>query len=50
MSIIKKMYINCLKIMINKVEHIAFISANSLSLIGMYEPDCPKELLKNQTE
>lgn len=28
------------------IKQIAFFSANSLSMIGMYEPDCPKELIK----
>lgn len=29
---------------IELIKQIAYLSANSLSMIGMYEPECPKEL------
>lgn len=36
------------QILLNKlvdfIKKIAFLSANSLSMIGMFEPDCPDEL------
>lgn len=32
--------------LINFVKNIAFLSAKSLSMIGMYEPKCPEKLKK----
>lgn len=29
---------------INFIKQIAYLSANSLSMIGMYEPECPEKL------
>lgn len=30
--------------LVDLIKCIAFLSANSLSMIGMFEPDCPEEL------
>lgn len=32
------------RLFIKIMNKFAVLSANSLSMIGMYEPDCPKEL------
>lgn len=36
-----------IKYFIEFIKKIAFISANSLSMIGMYEPNCPENLKNN---
>lgn len=41
----KKIIIHFCNFFISFVKKSATYSANSLSMIGMYEPECPEELL-----
>lgn len=45
-NMVKNIIVIFAKKILNLIECIASISANSLSMIGMYEPKCPNELIK----
>lgn len=45
-EIMSKLLDYTFSIAINLIKSVAGYSANSLSMIGMYEPECPEELIK----
>lgn len=37
-----------LRVIVKYSKRIAFFSANSLSMLGMYEPTCPKSIIEKK--